>query len=474
MSLKKLKLTPKTPLVMPVGGPSPEQLLDRFGALLNESGDQQSDSEAMSGAGLNFLKTLRPFLVYHSIARVSRDEAGRCFLNGNIAAAQRRNEERIVKFLTDLQIFGLTFSGNWSKKSIGEFLDAVAKSSVDDDPADRLHAFTLQTSLIQLSAKVAVWFNRPNRENIQPVEDRDKALTHYARLTTLAEATHKAVARGHSPDIHLDYIQESFRQIIGSLDIPTYETRLLGVTVLAPQPSNLGAIHASNVAIFSVLMGRLLGLPLSELVSLGIAAYQHDLGRADSTSRNPTKAQVNRETEIRNHVCRGVFRSLRARAYNHASLLRIIVNHEHHRLSDIYPPGHNLRKAHIFSELVSVADSFDRLQHDPYEKSVSPMNALKTIIKSPSRYRPAAVKLLKNVVGSIPRGTLLRLKNGDCCVVVCGGAKRGDRPIVRRLSDSNGERDEQWTLSEISPEKKELDCEIEDWPTDEWRQAVIA
>ncbi|MDF1660212.1 MAG: HD domain-containing protein [Planctomycetota bacterium] len=457
-----------------VGGPSARGVLGRFGAMVAELKRTGQVSQTAARSGEAFLRALRPFLVYHNVLTISCDSRNRCYVNGVVQAIDSRLEETIKGLLTDIDVPGITFSENWGENNIHDFVQVLANCWEGASASERLRRFTEQSQKISAPAKVVVWFGKAPQNATPNLSDRKLAMVHYSRLVALLDATEKIVLEGRSPDMFVGHIEETFRQIIGRMTSRYYELRLLALTCTEPETRSRQAYHGANVAIFSVLMGRLLGVTAVDLVSLGLAALQHDLGRmgqfhepdADGTRESPAS--------LKSHVFRGLTRALVAKDYTDSSLLRMIVNHEHHRLSDNYPEDELQQETSIFSEIVSVADAFDRLQSgSSWQDPIQPVEVIRRLEANSEQYRPAAVELLRDVVGVIPRGTLLRLKNGDYVVVVSGGARRSHRPLVRRLRDPQGQVDPHWTFMELDDPATEIEYEIDTWPTTEWRDAIL-
>lgn len=457
-----------------VGGPTNRGVLARFGAMVSELKRTGQVSQTAARSGEAFLRALRPFLIYHSVLTISRDSRNRCYVNGVVQSVDSRIEETINGLLTDIDVPGITFSENWGEDNIHDFIQVIANCWEGPSASERLRRFTEQTRKIGPPARVVVWFGKAPRNDTPNLSDRKLTMVHYSRLVALLEATEKIVLEGRSPDMFVEHIEETFRQIIGRIDSRYYELRLLSLTCTEPEARSRQAYHGANVAIFSVLMGRLLGMTPIDLVSLGLAALQHDLGRMGQFHEPDDDGTREKPMSLRGHVFRGLNRALVAKNYTDSSLLRIIVNHEHHRLSDNYPEDEQQQETSIFSEIVSVADAFDRLQAgSSWQEPIQPVEVLRRLQASPEQYRPGAVELLRDVVGIIPRGTLLRLKNGDYVVVVSGGARRSHKPLVRRLRDPQGQVDPHWTFMELDDPETEIDYEIDTWPTTEWRDAIL-
>lgn len=291
---------------------------------------------------------------------------------------------------------------------------------------------------------------RSRRRGTSP---RPLAAFYYARLVALAEASGQMARLHGNPDLYTRLSQQSVGKLIRHLDERAFEHELLRMTAYPPENDvEANAVHAANVAILAVLMGRLLGLSAAELTDLGFAALEHDLGRSDGGEDDPAL-----------HVPMGVALCLRGSGTGSGNRARLIVAREHHGPSDGHPAP---EPPHLFSRLVSLADAYDRLETgDDDTPPLSPRAAL-AALELGERFAPGLIELLRDVVGDAPRGTLLRLPEGGTGLVVEGGARRCRRPLVWELLDPDGMTLDAVRLREVDPDEVVEETErVLDWRT---------
>lgn len=333
-------------------------------------------------------------------------------------------------------------------------------------------------------------------QDVQDVElnDSDRAAFYYARLIALSEAGRVSATGGGSLDLHARDLRQTFARIVDSQRAGIFELRLLAITALPLAESDPLAAHSANVAVLALAMGRLLGLGRGPLGDLAFAAFAHDLGRSEaggagaesSSSAGFRKLGPDGRTEDSesrySHVVRGVALALRSHCYDSAALLRLIISQEHHRAVDRYPGAASSDAPHAMSRIVGIADAFDKLEHGtPWAPAMSPALALEALegdaasagsSEVENRYDPTVVRLLKDVLGAVPRGSLLRLRDRSVAVVVDGGARRGNRPIARRLLGADGRPDARTPLFEV--DRRAIEKHLA--PTDvsaDWRKALV-
>ncbi|RME21423.1 MAG: hypothetical protein D6798_18155 [Deltaproteobacteria bacterium] len=222
---------------------------------------------------------------------------------------------------------------------------------------------------------------------------------------------------------------------------------LLALTALR-DPKLAGAAHDLMVTIYSLCIGRALGLARRDLVRLGVAALGHNLGEAllDTTLFELPRQLTPRELEtIRRHPMLGFGHLLRAYGFTPGSIDRAIVAAEHHLHADGtggYPvPG---EVPHLFSRIVAVADVFDAIASDrPHRPARPPDQAIKVLLRSTDgRLDPVLVRALVGVIGRYPPGSCVELDTGELAVVIAPGDGRTPllRPRVLLVTDEDGLR----------------------------------
>lgn len=381
----------------------------------------------------------------------------RLFINGAALRARRTGHswmDDLLEFLERMGLGGIVFRGRWSRDDLKELLGAFAGVK-SRDPAGRQRELMLAVERIKEPAQVDLLDPESARALVAEGDEANipeprRALFYYARLLALAEASHVAVRAGRSPDFHVRHLRTTFMKIIEYLRTGLFQVRLMALTAQPPPQVDTLAGHAAAVTCLALAMGRLLGLSRGGLADLGFAALYHDLGRValgreaalDGPGEDPATAH--------GHVGGGVAAALRGRGFGDGGLLRLVVASEHHRLADGFPDSAGLRRPHLYSRLVGVADAFSNLeQGTPWSAPVSPALALERLRADRDHHEPELVQLLEDVLGRRPRGTLLRLPSRAVAVVVDGGARRGHRPIARQLLHPDGSRDDRRPLLEV-------------------------
>jgi HD-GYP domain-containing protein (c-di-GMP phosphodiesterase class II) len=238
------------------------------------------------------------------------------------------------------------------------------------------------------------------------------------------------------------------RVVQGIVDqILNEETSLLGLTTIRDY-DEYTFTHSVNVCIFSVALGRRLGLGKRQLYDLGLAALFHDVGksRVPLTVLNKVEQLDDNDWRyIAAHPWLGLLTLFQLRGQQELPYRAMTVAYEHHMKCDLtgYPKNVRPRALSIFSKIVAVADGFDAAtsrrsyQTDP----LSPAAVLAGMRDNPRRgFDSVVVKAFINLLGVYPVGTLVVLDTFELAIVhsVNPNPEVISRPIVRIVSDERG------------------------------------
>ena len=205
--------------------------------------------------------------------------------------------------------------------------------------------------------------------------------------------------------------------------------------------------HTVNVCIFSVAIGRRLGLNKNRLFDLGMAALLHDVGKSRLPLDLVMKEGVLTEEEfesIKSHTWLGALHAYRFRDYGEIPYRGMITAYEHHMTMDLsgYPKVLRSRRLSVFSKIVGLAAAFDAATSTRgYSTAKSPDVALRELREDPDRsYDPVLVKALINLLGIYPVGTCVILDTHELAIVHAANSDAAlvHRPIIRLICDAEG------------------------------------
>jgi len=280
-------------------------------------------------------------------------------------------------------------------------------------------------------------------ESEEDDKTKERAKRTYAQSVAVTKDLMTAVRFGKSPSI-----KKIKRLVQGIVDqILSEETSLVGLTAIRDY-DEYTFTHSVNVCIFSVAIGKRLGLTKLQLYDLGMAALFHDIGksRVPAEVLNKTDSLSDDEwRQIAAHPWLGVLSMFQLRGTQDLHYRAMIVAYEHHMKIDLtgYPRPVRERQLSVFSKIVAVADGFDAAtSRRSYQTTpMNPADVMKEMRDNTRRgMDPVLVKAFVNLTGIYPVGTLVVLDTFELGLVHASNpiAEMLSRPIVRIVSDEKG------------------------------------
>jgi HD-GYP domain-containing protein (c-di-GMP phosphodiesterase class II) len=329
-----------------------------------------------------------------------------------------------------------------------------------DPPETRFHQ--LQAKLAQQQI-TAFEIGEP-MEQVSDDETRQKskelAKRTYAHSVAVTKDLMTSVRLGGSPNI-----KKIKRVVQGIVDqILNEESSLIGLTTIRDY-DEYTFTHSVNVCIFSVALGKRLGMGKVQLYDLGMAALFHDIGKSRVPAEIINKPGGLTDDEwrlIAAHPWLGAVALFQMRGSQDLPYRAMVVAYEHHMKLDLtgYPRPVRERKLSMFSKIVAVADSFDAAtSRRSYQTTpLSPAQVMQEMRDNPRRgMDPVVVKAFINLTGIYPVGTLVVLDTFELGIVhaVNPIPEMLSRPVVRVISDSRGNLMHPGTLADLAEQSSE-------------------
>ena len=272
---------------------------------------------------------------------------------------------------------------------------------------------------------------------------KEQAKRTYQRSVAVTKEVINSVRMGRTASVKK--VKRAVQTIVDQ--VLSEETSLLGLTTLRDY-DDYTFTHSVNVCIFSVALGRKLGLSKLQLYDLGMAALFHDVGKSRVPLEVLNKQASLDEEEWRimqAHPWLGVLTLFGLRGYGEVPYRSMIGTYEHHMKIDLtgYPKSVRARQLSIFSKIIAVADGFDAAtSRRAYQTTpIQPDSVLKEMIENPKRgYDGILVKAFINLIGVYPVGTMVILDTYELAIVTAANVNPEaiHRPIVRIVSDPAG------------------------------------
>ncbi len=318
---------------------------------------------------------------------------------------------------------------------------AVAQSAGDLAAQDRVLRVSEK---LEAAGVTAFTLSAPTEDSGEDRErSRERAKRMYAQSVVVTKDLMTSVRMGKSPNIKKikRVVQGIVDQILGE------ETSILGLTTLRDY-DEYTFTHSVNVCIFSVALGKRLGLTKLQLYDLGLSALMHDIGksRVPVDILNKTGTLTNEDWKlIASHPWLGVLSLFQLRGSQEYPYRSMVVAIEHHMKTDLtgYPKPIRDRQMSMFSKIVAVADAFDAATSRRAYKTVplNPAEVMRELRDNPRRGMDnVVVKAFINLTGIYPIGTVVVLDTFELGVVHAVNTlpEMLARPMVRIVSDSMG------------------------------------
>lgn len=251
-------------------------------------------------------------------------------------------------------------------------------------------------------------------------------------------------------------VEEALKAVQSGMQIPVPEIRGLvadSIVSLVNDESALLALagirsydqylseHSVNVCIFSLVMGKDLGLDTSSSLELGISAMLHDVGKVfvpGEVVKKPARLTEQEWQLIRRHPSEGA-RALAGIPDMPGLASTIALEHHFYMDGSGYPALGAGYKPHLLSRLVAIVDTYDALTTDrPYRERWTSEQAIAYMLyEAPRQYDRELLARFASRARLYPIGSIVMLKRGDYAVVIGGSHQEPRRPKLRIVTGPN-------------------------------------
>ncbi|HVX88593.1 MAG TPA: HD domain-containing phosphohydrolase [Gemmatimonadales bacterium] len=297
------------------------------------------------------------------------------------------------------------------------------------------------------AANVTHFTLEPESEGMEFTDDAEAAKQAAKRCYTQGVAVTKEVMTGARMGraVSVKKMKRAVQSIVDQ--VLTNETSVMGLTTIRDYDEYTFS-HSVNVCIFSVAIGKKLGLEKKQLYDLGLAALLHDIGKARVPLEVLNKKGGLDEDEwkiMQAHPWLGVLTLFGLKGYGEVPYRSVLVAAEHHMKVDLtgYPRVIRPREQGTYSRLVAVADGYDAAttRRSYQTVPIASDKVLKEMWENPRRgYDRVMVKALINLLGIYPVGTCVVLDTFEVGIVAGANPDPGmlNRPLVRLALDPYG------------------------------------
>lgn len=199
--------------------------------------------------------------------------------------------------------------------------------------------------------------------------------------------------------------------------------------------------HSVSTAIWSVALGRQLGLPKRDLQTLGMGALLFDVGKMklpEKLINNPNRFNQTEFKLVKKHVDYSVEIVQSIPGIDDRVVEMIATHHERHNGSG-YPNGLKGNKISLFGKIAGLTDCYDALTSDrAFQSATSPHDAVRKLYDwSNIDFQAELVEQFIQLVGVYPVGTLIELSDARVGIVIAHHRELRLRPKIMLILDKN-------------------------------------
>ena len=242
-----------------------------------------------------------------------------------------------------------------------------------------------------LAIGIGISFAQGISRPIRAFADRALAISRGDFKGTIATRSHNEIGQLAETFNHMTRQLDTYDRNMRELFLSTIKS--LAAAIDAKDPYTRG--HSERVAIYSVAIGRELGLDQRSLERLQIAALLHDVGKigiSDAVLRKPDRLTAEEYEIIKRHPAMG------ASIMGPIRQLKDIIpgmRHHHEALDGTgYPDGLAGGEIPLMARIIAVADTFDAMTSERlYQKAMDDRLVINRLMQlSGTRYDPKAVQ----------------------------------------------------------------------------------
>ena len=207
----------------------------------------------------------------------------------------------------------------------------------------------------------------------------------------------------------------------------------LCIRMLTEGAGDKASMHAMNVGIISLLMGRCFGFDEAEMQDLGVGAMLHDIGKLELPARlrhrednfSPNEARFYEE-----HVEMGLVQARRMGLS--AGAMAVIGQHHEHADGSGFPAKLNSDRMTMAARIVSLVNRYDNLCNPHLlAKALTPHESLSLLFaQGRAKFDTSILGAFIKMMGVYPPGSMVQLTDDRYALVVAVNSARPLKPSV--------------------------------------------
>jgi len=257
------------------------------------------------------------------------------------------------------------------------------------------------------------------------------------RSKKIIEGTMANIALNKQPD--MTAVKDLISNILG--EILNNKQILFNLTDIKTN-DDYTFLHSVNVAVISLVIGKLLNYDKEKMINLGTGALLHDIGKAfipPEILNKPEKLTDEEFDIMKQHTTLGYEAVKNNSEINSTSRIIILTHHEKVDGSG-YPLKLKGDDLHEFAKIIAIADVFDALTSDRVYHPKWPIYQVIEYLTSlaGTQFDVNLIKVFTHNIAVFPNGTLVKLSTGETGIIIDQNKNFPNRPLVKVIKDKDG------------------------------------
>ena len=207
----------------------------------------------------------------------------------------------------------------------------------------------------------------------------------------------------------------------------------LCIRMLTEGAGDKASMHAMNVGIISLLMGRCFGFDDEEMQDLGVGAMLHDVGKLEMPARLRHREDNFSPNELRvyeEHVEMGLVQA--SRMGLSAGATAVIAQHHEHADGSGFPAQLNSDRMTMAARIVALVNRYDNLCNPHLlARALTPHESLSLLFaQGRSKFDTSILGAFIKMMGVYPPGSTVQLTDDRYALVVAVNSARPLKPNV--------------------------------------------
>ena len=207
----------------------------------------------------------------------------------------------------------------------------------------------------------------------------------------------------------------------------------VAIRLLSEKAGQETTLHAMNVSVLSILLGRALKFDAAQLAQLGLGALLHDIGKLELPDRlrwRDDQAPAVERRLFQGHTAHGI--GLARKMGLAQDAIDIVAQHHEFADGSGYPAGLKGDQIRPLSRIVALVNQYDNLCNagNPAQ-SLTPHDALAMIFaRQRDAFDATVLAAFIRMMGVYPPGSVLQLNDERYAIVVSVNSERPLKPSV--------------------------------------------